>query len=440
MSQGSEEPASRSRLEKLVGLDRDYPPAFVAETRAILLARTRLATVLAVILVAVFIPVDYVRMPEHFHFAWIARLTGCLLGGSLFLWLRHPSAKRHVFALTLLGTLILSVTTMSVAAFAKVSTDPVFLVQSISVIFLIMGAGLLFPLNGRAMAVLGCIPLGVQAVVGMRFPVVENLAALLSSFSALAIACVGAESAFATRLGEFRGRQSRADFIAMLSHDIRNPLGAILGFAGLAREEADISADLLDMLKRIDAAAHKALMLAANFLDVSRIEQGILTLRRSPSDVGDLLRNVVQQQATVAALKGIELEVELGETLPRLDVDPVQIDRVLSNLVDNAIKFSACGGVVRIRARRSGGNVEIAVEDEGMGLPPGSAGALFHRYSPGTVRSDSTGLGLFIVKTIIEAHGGSVSAENREDRSGARFTVRLPAMTIADEPVESRIH
>ena len=434
-----EEPARASRLEKLVGLDRDYPPAFVAETRALLLSRARLATILAVVLVAAFIPVDYVRMPEHFHFAWIARLTGCVLGGSLFLWLRNPSAERHVFALTLLGTLILSVTTMSVAAFAKTSNDPVFLVQSISVIFLIMGAGLLFPLNGRAMAVLGCIPVGVQAAVGMRFPVVENLAALLSSVSALAIACVGAESAFATRLGEFRGRRSRADFIAMLSHDIRNPLGAIIGFAELAREEADVSSDLLDTLKRIESAAHKALMLAANFLDVSRIEQGMLTLRRSPSDAGDLLRNVAQQHSSMAALKGIEIAVELGETLPLLDVDPVQIDRALSNLVDNAIKFSSSAGVVRISARRSGSNVEIAVEDEGAGIPPGSAGALFHRYSPGTVRSDSTGLGLFIVKTIIEAHGGTVSAENREGRSGARFSVRLPAMTTADHPVDDRL-
>jgi signal transduction histidine kinase len=114
--------------------------------------------------------------------------------------------------------------------------------------------------------------------------------------------------------------------------------------------------------------------------------------------------------------------------LPAVDADVAALDRVFANLLGNAIKHTPAGGTVRIVARPSGATlIEVVVEDTGGGIPPGQEMRIFERYTGAASRADSTGLGLFIARTITAAHGGTISAENRLDARGARFRVVLPA-------------
>ncbi|MGH7858588.1 MAG: sensor histidine kinase, partial [Candidatus Binatia bacterium] len=240
-------------------------------------------------------------------------------------------------------------------------------------------------------------------------------------------------------LGDWEGRaakeallRARSDFVAMLTHDIKNPLGAVSGYVSLLREEDPPPAEAREILARIEAANQTALLLATNFLDVSTIEASGVTISARPTDVGDLLRRILSEQRSQAETKGVDLALDARLDLPTLQADPGLLGRIFTNLIDNAIKFTPRGGAVRASARADGeGHLEVVVEDTGAGIPPDAMGRIFQRYSRASSRSDSTGLGLYIVRTFTEAHGGTVFAENRDDRLGARVGVRLPVRRAA---------
>jgi PAS domain S-box-containing protein len=222
--------------------------------------------------------------------------------------------------------------------------------------------------------------------------------------------------------------QMRRDVVRMLSHDIRTPLAVILGFVDIVREDLGSGqyADTPSALDAIESSADQAMGLATNFLDAERIESGQLRPRRDPASLNGIVEQVLRHQTASARVRKVVLRSDLEESLPIVYFDRGLIERVLANLVSNALKFSPKGGTVVVSTRSAGQTVTLSVRDGGPGVDAETLPNLFQRFSTGTRASpDATGLGLFIVRTIAEAHGGSVAVE-RNPEGGACFTVTLP--------------
>lgn len=221
--------------------------------------------------------------------------------------------------------------------------------------------------------------------------------------------------------------QMRSDFVAMLSHDIKNPLTAVLGFVNLLRrrpprDPEELRADL----DRIEVGARTALALAVNFVDAARIESGPLRLETRPASLNEIAAKVLEQHESMARVNRIIFETAFAGDLPQLQLDRRLIDRAVANLVSNAVKFSPEESRVRIATGRDGDCAVLSVRDHGPGIPAEDRPKLFGRFSLlASPRRDSTGLGLFIVRTIAEAHGGNVRFDCPPD-GGSVFELRLP--------------
>ncbi len=220
-------------------------------------------------------------------------------------------------------------------------------------------------------------------------------------------------------------------FIGIAAHDLRSPLGIVLGFSEILLEEYSATLDTtqLDSLKRIRGSSQFMLTLVDDLLDVSRIEAGRLDLKPREERLADLVRDSVELHRLAASAKSILIESNLPLDLPVVLLDPIRITQVLNNLVGNAIKYSFPGGLIDIAARTRGAFVEVSIRDRGPGIPREEQEKLFRPFSRTSVQPSqgekSTGLGLAIVKKIVEAHGGQVRVESEEGR-GATFTFTLP--------------
>jgi PAS domain S-box-containing protein len=223
----------------------------------------------------------------------------------------------------------------------------------------------------------------------------------------------------------------KADFLAMISHDMKNPVSIIVGYTEILLNDYNVDSACREMLVSIDSSARGLLHLIMNFLDLSKIEAGALRLHRVETDINDVLRQVVRYQDPLARVKRIQLIEEL-RPLPSLCVDRAQMDRVFVNLVGNAIKYTPPAGRVSIQTSSHNGSVEIRVKDTGPGIPPEQQHQLFGKYqrlSPST-QTEGTGLGLFIAKSMVDAHGGVVRVESAPNQ-GAVFIVSLPLAQAA---------
>ncbi|HNU01796.1 MAG TPA: response regulator [Acidobacteriota bacterium] len=216
----------------------------------------------------------------------------------------------------------------------------------------------------------------------------------------------------------------KTDFANMIVHDLRTPTHAILGLAELLSEDSAGGIDARRMLDLIATSARKIDQQITDFLEASRLETGRLKLQIRADDVVALARRVMDQARPGGRARQIRLELEAPpELVARVDGD--RLGHVFLNLIQNAMKFSPAGGTVTVRIGAAGDRLEVTVDDEGPGLPETDAAALFEKYIQGERRTGGVGLGLFICKTIVEAHGGRIWAENRPG-GGARFRFELP--------------
>jgi signal transduction histidine kinase len=219
----------------------------------------------------------------------------------------------------------------------------------------------------------------------------------------------------------------RTDFLATLTHDLQSPLSAIVGFSDvLLRAPGD---DPIDGYRRIFSMIHQGARecseLVSSFLALAQGETRAGTLQRQSVNVNQIINDVLAPYQSTATKKGIHLRRELTPDLPALAADPTQIRRAISNLVGNAIKFGAKGGQVTISTELDLSAIAISVADNGPGIPAEIQARLFEQYTTGAAHESGTGLGLFIVRLIAEAHGGSITCESKAGQ-GARFILRLP--------------
>lgn len=224
----------------------------------------------------------------------------------------------------------------------------------------------------------------------------------------------------------------KRQLVSALAHDIKNPLGVIMAYVEALQEslERPEAKDKLDMLDRVQDNAQRIVKLVTGFLEASRAEAGKINLEPKPVDINMLLREAGQQQMSLLRQKEISLQVDLKAGLPQILGDDLQLDRVFWNLVGNAIKFTPKQGFVKLRSWVENGKVCASVSDTGTGIPKEDLPVLFTEFRrlKGSAHVEGTGLGLFIVKTIVEAHGGTVEAQS-EVGKGTTFTVRLPIQT-----------
>ena len=231
-----------------------------------------------------------------------------------------------------------------------------------------------------------------------------------------------------------RATRARDDVLAIVSHDLRNPLNTILMSASFLLDvlaEPGATVPLIPQLELILRATARGNALIQDLLDVSRIESGTLAVDPSLTSAGGLLNDAVLELEPLVVDKGLRFEHEWTGDNAEVSADRGRIAQVFSNLVGNAVKFTSKGGVVRVTGRRLGPIVEFVVSDSGTGIAPDHVPHLFDRYWKATKASRSgAGLGLFIVKGIVESHGGAVSVESVAG-AGTSFRFTLPGASSA---------
>jgi len=221
-----------------------------------------------------------------------------------------------------------------------------------------------------------------------------------------------------------------SQFVATVSHELRTPLTSIISFLELIRAEDDVlSPDGVRFLDIIQRNANRLLRLVGDLLLLSRIESGISPPEMVAVPLPELVRDAVRDAAPAAAGYGVTLTADTGEG-PDLRGDPLGLTQVLDNLIANAVKFSHPGDTVWVRATWADGRWRIDVADQGIGIPPDEVDRLFQRFvrasNARTSGRPGTGLGLSVVKAIVELHGGQVTVDSALDQ-GTTFSIHLPA-------------
>ncbi|HEY9834400.1 MAG TPA: response regulator [Stenomitos sp.] len=227
------------------------------------------------------------------------------------------------------------------------------------------------------------------------------------------------------------------EFLATLSHELRSPLNAMLGWTRLLNSRKFDEATTVRALQTIERSAKSQAQLVEDLLDVSRIIQGKLRLNTCPVQLVSVIEAVMETVRPAAQAKEIGLQSVLDPTSGLVAGDSDRLQQVIWNLVSNAIKFTPKGGCVQVRLETVNSQVEITVTDTGKGIDPEFVPYVFERFrqadSSSTRVYSGLGLGLAIVRHLVELHGGTVYAHSAGEDKGATFTVKLPRLSVVAE-------
>jgi PAS domain S-box-containing protein len=222
------------------------------------------------------------------------------------------------------------------------------------------------------------------------------------------------------------------EFLAIMSHELRNPLNVILGYAELLLRTDEIaqSASLRRMADAVKRNAVAQSKLIRDLLDLSRLRSGKLELNRETVSPRTSIENAIETVRLDAESKEITIEVMSPEDVLFVQADPVRLEQIIWNLLNNSVKFTPKGGRITVRLEEDGDQIVLTVSDTGQGIPPSFLPHIFEIFrqaDSGTSRSQSgMGIGLAVVQQLVELHGGSVSADSHGAGQGATFTIRLP--------------
>jgi len=262
-----------------------------------------------------------------------------------------------------------------------------------------------------------------------------------------------AEGAYARLVVEERQAREEAqaanrakdEFLATLSHELRTPLNAMIGWTRMLRTRNLAPDKAQKALETIERNARAQAELIEDILDVSRIITGKLRIEIRPVDLPSIVDAAIESVRPAADAKGITLGRDMAEVPARFAADPARLQQVIWNLLSNAIKFTPSGGTVDVRVEEADGEIIIRVADTGRGIHPDFKPYVFDRFrqldSSSKRAHGGLGLGLAIVRHLVELHGGTVGCESAGEGQGATFIVRLPARTgevlaraVADGP------
>lgn len=249
---------------------------------------------------------------------------------------------------------------------------------------------------------------------------------------------------FLDRSAIYQPEDDDLDFIAFAAHELRGPITVIRGYLDVLGDELEgkIDEEQIELLSRLVVSANRLSGYINNILNASRYDRRHLKLRLKEDSLATIYSSIRDDMQLRASSQNRLLSVDLPDTLPTVAADATGISEVLANLIDNAIKYSHEGGVVNVTASASSDFVTVAVEDQGIGMPDQVIGNLFHKFyrshrSRETVAG--TGIGLYICKSIVESHGGTVGVKSAEGQ-GSTFTFSLPIYATVAEKLRANDH
>lgn len=232
-----------------------------------------------------------------------------------------------------------------------------------------------------------------------------------------------------------RHSRTKDDFIAVLSHELRTPLNAIIGWVHILKRRG-VAAEGMKGLEAIERNVKTQARIISDILDVSRINSGKLTLDREWTDPADLVTSSIEALAGPLAEKRLRVDADVQHAHAPAWVDPARFQQIFWNLLTNAIKFSPEGGHIAVGLQRHGDRLQLQVRDFGQGIKADFLPHLFDRFTqsdaPGNRRHGGLGLGLSIVKHLVDLHGGTVTAQSEGEGHGALMRVELPALPAGE--------
>lgn len=251
-----------------------------------------------------------------------------------------------------------------------------------------------------------------------------------------------ATSLFAAALNRAEeASRAKDNFMASVSHELRNPLNSIMLSSGILLADQTLQENARQKVKAIERASRTQAQLIEDLLDVSRIESGRMRLDVQATDLAQVVKAAVDANRVAADAKSIELQEIIDSRVSLISGDPQRMQQVVWNLLSNAVKFTPKGGKVQVRLERINSHVEIIVADNGQGIAPASVSRVFDRFWRETDTSTTgTGLGLAIVKELVTMHGGTVIVHSDGLGKGSTFTVRLPLPVSTAPLLEPRRH
>jgi PAS domain S-box-containing protein len=227
------------------------------------------------------------------------------------------------------------------------------------------------------------------------------------------------------------------EFLAILAHELRNPLAAIASAAHVIRSRLANGEDVERPLQILERQTRNSARLLDDLLDVSRITRGILHLRKEQVLLDGVIRSAVESQAALIASAGHRLTITLPREPISLEADPTRLEQIVANLLNNAVKYTPEGGKIAVEAEHEGAEVRIGISDDGNGIPADLLPRVFDLFvqeEQSLARSKGgLGLGLTLVRKLVELHGGSVEARSAGVGKGSTFVVRFPAAPRAED-------
>jgi PAS domain S-box-containing protein len=221
--------------------------------------------------------------------------------------------------------------------------------------------------------------------------------------------------------------QMKSDFVSTVSHELRTPLTSIYGFAEtlLRRDIGFTEEERETFLGYIASESERLTGIVDALLNVARLDSGSLQVDLVPTNIGEVLEEAVAEGSAPALTNGHRFVVDLDQDVPAVRADPDKLRQVVGQLVENAVKYSPAGAVVRVEARARPDTVEVTVADEGSGIPESELDRIFDKFYRGDETQPGTGLGLFIAQGLVSAMGGTIWVRS-EEGGGSRFTFALP--------------
>jgi signal transduction histidine kinase len=427
------------------GASPELLAAFEGHDRDVRVRYSKVGLGLIIALVPAGASLDWIVYPDHVRSWFVVRLLVTALA-ALALALHYTGfARRHIRWLAMVSPLAVNASICWMVYESEGATSPYYAGLNL----VLAGVGVLLPWSFGEAAVACGVSLGSYfAACGLH----GNLSSQSSLFYnnvyflvLTSIICVtAAYFKSKLRLEEFRLSSElarsyqhvselerlRTEFFANVSHELRTPLTLILSpLSDLEARREALASDVQELVRVARDNSLRLLKLISNLLEVARLESGEFTFRAEPLELGQFVSSQVETVRPLARLKNLELSVEPSTEPLWVTADPVHIEKILVNLLINAIKFTPRDGAVSVTAARDHDLVVVAVEDTGIGISAQELPHIFDRFrqagGAGARRLSGVGIGLSLAKQLAEEHGGSLEARSRVAR-GSTFTLRLP--------------